>query len=73
MSEKPKSTIGSLKFDAYHPVYRRADGTLWMKLTENIHFPARKKGESYVVDGGAHDLNPNEKVDVLHTADEQMA
>jgi hypothetical protein len=69
-------TIGELElFCGWRPVYRRSDGSIWMKLNNDTQIRAKKaefQQKRWVSEGSPTSLNPNEIVEVLHFANEQV-
>ena len=57
--------IGELPFDDCYPLYRRADGTTWLKLNEKFHITAYIETDGFVVNGITEGFNPKEKVVLL--------
>lgn len=68
-----KRNLGELEFNAYHPIYRRSDGSTWMKVNSNDQFPANQKDGKWLVAGAPERINGAEEVEVLHFADEKVA
>lgn len=62
------ATIGELEASGKHKaVYRRASGQLYIKLNERFHVKTKlsEDGTSWLGDGSAEELDPNEQVEVV--------
>jgi hypothetical protein len=68
-----KAKIGELACGAYHPIYRRSDGTTWVRLNERSHAPAENYGDYWGCAGATSDFDPQEEVEVIHLASEEKA
>lgn len=67
------STIGELKAGRRSPVYTRDDGRLWKKFDEKNQLPVKRLDNHWVGAGVLIDIDPNEKVEVLHFAEDRVA
>lgn len=65
-----EATIGSLGVGRSKPVYRRRNGGLYLKLNGDFHMPTRHNTNknSWVGDGMAEPLDPDEIVEVIQLA-----
>lgn len=62
------ATIGELEATGKHKaVYKRAGGQLYIKLNERFHVKTKlsEDGKSWMGNGTAEELNPDEHVEVV--------
>lgn len=60
-----KCTIGELPTSSFRPIYRRSDGTRWMKLNEKRCIHVHEDGDNWIGVGAMFSLDPSEEVEVL--------
>ena len=65
--------IGELQWKTQSTVLRRSNGTVWIKISEEVIFPANKRGPNWIAKGFAENFNPFELVNVVDVISNQAA